>query len=94
MITRSHQIEGPPDRPVIVFLHGLGGSRNSWNADFHRLNDRFRLIFLDVLGFGCSPKPEIAYSVDDHVDAIRSTLDQSGVRSITLVGHSMGCVLG
>jgi pimeloyl-ACP methyl ester carboxylesterase len=78
---------------TIVFLPGFAGSHDVWNHDFHALSAQYRLIFIDTLGFGLSPKPEIAYSIDDHIAAISATLQSLGVRRSYVVGHSMGCLL-
>lgn len=81
-------------QPALVFLHGIAGSTASWGAPFRALSDTRRVVLVDALGFGRSPKPvEGAYSVEDHVRALLETLDTLGVARTTLVGHSMGCIL-
>lgn len=80
---------------TIVFLHGILGSSLYWREHMDVLKDNYRVVALDLLGFGRSPKPEnIAYSRDDHLDYIVSTLDKIGVDKPTIVvGHSMGAIL-
>ena len=78
---------------TIVFLPGFAGSHAVWNRDFQALSADYRLVFMDTLGFGRSPKPEIAYSLDDHLAAISTTLQSLGVSRSHMVGHSMGCLL-
>lgn len=49
-----------------------------------------RLVLVDLLGFGKSPKPWIRYSVDRHVAELRRVLGGQG--TFTLVGHSFGAI--
>ncbi|KAE8782211.1 lipase 1 [Hordeum vulgare] len=81
-----------------IFIHGFTSSSSFWAqtvfpepaAASHR-----RLIAVDLLGFGDSPKPaNCAYTLRDHVEAIeRSLLDPLHLSSFHLVSHSMGCTI-
>jgi pimeloyl-ACP methyl ester carboxylesterase len=93
-VTLYAQTLGADHAETIVFLPGFAGSHHVWNRDFQALSAHYRLIFIDTLGFGLSPKPEIAYSIDDHLAAISTTLQSLDVRRSHVVGHSMGCLLG
>lgn len=73
---------------TVLFLPGFTGSHESWDEDFRALGERFRLVMVDTLGFGHSPKPEIDYSVDDHLEAVRHTLRQLQVTKSHLVGQA------
>lgn len=84
---------GCPGAPGIVFLHGLAGSTASWGEPFLALAVDHDLLLVDLLGFGRSPKPAIAYSVEDHLLALRRTLQQQDMPRPHLVGHSMGALL-
>lgn len=81
------------DGSTIVFLHGLGASHRYWQPPFLQLAPRRRLIFLDLLGFGRSPKPDVAYDLEVHVSAIRRSMRDLGVVRSTLIGHSLGALL-
>jgi pimeloyl-ACP methyl ester carboxylesterase len=51
-------------------------------------------MFVDALGFGQSPWPEVRYTLEDHLGALRRTLLREGAtRRVTLVGHSFGAIL-
>lgn len=78
---------------TIVFLPGFTGSHEVWSHDFQALSQCYRLVLLDMLGFGHSPKPAIDYTLDDHLGAIHRTLHSLGVGTAHLAGHSMGCLL-
>jgi len=77
-----------PD-PPFVFLHGLGGTHRYWTSRPVAL--RPRSIYLDLLGFGDSPRPLVRYTVDRHLAALHETL--VGQAPFILVGHSLGAAL-
>ena len=81
--------------PPVVLLHGLGGSGASWRWTAEVLGDQFRVVAPDLIGFGHSPWPKIAYTVDDHLDALDAMLAAEGLPPgpIVLGGHSLGAIL-
>ena len=76
---------------TIVFVPGLGGTTRYWKHGIGTLADSYRVVLVDMLGFGASPKPWTRYSVDRHVDELHAVLNSLG--PITLVGHSLGALL-
>ncbi len=75
----------------IVFLPGLGLTTRYWEPRVKPLSRRFRLVFVDLLGFGESPKPWVKYTAARHLDALHQVLSRH--ENFTLVGHSLGAVL-
>jgi len=88
------EVTGEGER-TIVFLPGLLGSTSYWKAaKLDTLGTGTRLIYLDELGFGRSPWPDIDYTLDAHLDAIRRTLvAQGATHHVTIVAHSFGTIL-
>ncbi len=77
--------------PSMVLVHGVAGSNMVWDRLVPFLEPHFRIIRIDLLGYGHSPKPEAAYTPYRHVAAIRRTLAQSEVVApYAFVGLSMG----
>src|ERR1700685_2115752 len=77
--------------PPMVLIHGVAGSNMVWDRIVPFLEPHFTVIRMDLLGYGHSPKPRIAYTPIRHVTAIRHTLTHSGVATpFALVGLSMG----
>jgi len=76
---------------TIVFLHGIGGTTRYWNTRVRPLASTYRLILIDLLGYGLSPKPWTKYSVERHVDELFQVLREQ--ESLTLVGHSFGAIV-
>lgn len=79
----------------IVLIHGMAASARYWNNLIPSLSKNNRVIAIDLLGFGKSPKPkDVTYDVPTHLASIFETLDNIGINSpFTLVGHSMGALL-
>lgn len=85
---RYHSGSGNP----LVLLHGMFGDGTQWEKIEPLLTDTYRVIALDLLGHGASPRPKNAqYTRDEHVDALRNTLEKlQATENLTVVGYSMG----
>lgn len=88
-----YQIHG--EGPVVVLLHGFLGSSHYWKKVTDLVSRSYKVISLDLLGFGDSPKPkQSSYDYADHISSINATLNQLGVdEPFILVGHSMGSLI-
>jgi len=80
---------------VLVLLHGLGNNYKSWTYVLKEIDyTKQRVVALDLLGFGDSPKPSKSeYTPEDHANAVIATLDKLGITTATIAGHSMGCIV-
>lgn len=87
------KVIGTSGPETILFIPGLTGSSESWDENFQHLSQQYKLVMIDTLGFGHSPKPDIGYTLDDHLQSIRETLTQLEINRMHLVGHSMGTLL-
>ena len=76
-------------RPVIL-LHGWLGSWGLWRETMTYLGRNYRTYALDFWGFGESGKKRTSYDVQDFVSLVDQFMDQMGIVSAPLVGHSMG----
>ena len=75
----------------IVFIHGLGASSYTWHKIAPELAKTNRVIAIDLKGFGQSDKPlDNRYSIFDQAKLVEDFLSRSGLRGVTLVGHSYG----
>jgi pimeloyl-ACP methyl ester carboxylesterase len=75
----------------IVALHGLGATKASLLPTVAALADRFRVIALDLPGFGDSDKPLGApYDARFFARAVLALLDELGLERGHLVGNSLG----
>lgn len=87
------ETRGETGTPVVL-LHGLLGSGRYWESALPYIQVDHRVIIPDLLGFGRSPKPDVAYTVEDHLAALHATIE--GLvqdEPVFLIGHSMGGLL-
>ncbi len=75
---------------VILLLHGIAGSSNTWRPLVGPLSRHFRVLAPDLLGHGDSTKPRTDYSLGAFSVLLRDFLDELGIARATLVGHSLG----
>ncbi|MFR9803930.1 alpha/beta fold hydrolase [Pseudonocardia sp. RS010] len=80
---------GPPGAATVVCVHGLGGSHLNWDLLAPLLRARYRVLAVDLPGFGLSPPPRGPATVRRNVDALAGFLASCG-GPVTLVGNSMG----
>jgi pimeloyl-ACP methyl ester carboxylesterase len=76
--------------PVVVLLHGLGGSTANWAFNVSALAAKFRVIVPDQIGHGQSAKPFINYRIGTYVDFLDKFLSELKIERASLVGNSMG----
>ena len=86
---------GPHAAPAILLLHGFGASLQTWDAWATRLETDFRVIRLDLPGFGLTGPDTVTRPEGDYTDAramvvLAALMDQLGLQHATVVGHSMG----
>lgn len=94
--TIYHIDQGPKDAPVVLFVHGLGGSSEYWIQTMACPEmQEYRCLAIDLLGFGSSDKPkEFDYSLAKHAETIQEFLALKQVDTVIYVGHSMGGSVG
>ncbi|GLU17592.1 hypothetical protein SLE2022_339530 [Rubroshorea leprosula] len=94
--------EGPKDNPRedVLFIHGFISSSAFWTETLFpnfstSAKSTYRLLAVDLLGFGRSPKPvDSLYTLREHVEMIeKSVFEQYKVKSFHIVAHSLGCIL-
>ena len=77
--------------PPIVALHGLGGTKGSFLPTVAALAGRFRVIAVDLPGFGDSDKPVgAAYDARFFARAVIDLLDALELERVHLIGNSLG----
>lgn len=77
--------------PVLLLLHGIGGSSYTWRGIAPALAAHNRVIAVDLRGFGRTEKPlDLAYAPQDHAAVVRAFISERRLSRITLVGHSYG----
>jgi pimeloyl-ACP methyl ester carboxylesterase len=82
---------GPRDGPVLLLLHGFGSSLQTWDVWSGQLDQKFRVIRLDLPGFGLTgPSPVNDYSEKNDLATLTRFVNKLGLSSFSVIGHSMG----
>lgn len=75
---------------ALVLIHGYGASTQDWSAVFEPLAQQFRVLAVDLKGFGFSDKPAGDYTIATQAALVMKWLEQLGVQRAVLCGNSMG----
>ena len=76
---------------VILLIHGFPTASWDWCKVHLLLVSNFRVISLDMLGFGFSSKPrKHAYSIFEQADLIEALLKEKGVKRVNILSHDYG----
>jgi pimeloyl-ACP methyl ester carboxylesterase len=81
---------GPAEGPLMVCVHGLGGSLLNWAAVAPTLAETCRVLALDLAGFGRTRSHGRSPSVHDNQKLLHRFLTEVCGDPAILVGNSMG----
>jgi haloalkane dehalogenase len=89
-----HYVDTGGDGSVVVMIHGQPTWSYLWRNVIPHLEDEHRVIALDLIGFGKSDQPDIAYTSTDHANYLAGFMDALELDDMTLVVHDWGSILG
>jgi 3-oxoadipate enol-lactonase len=75
---------------TVLFLHGIGGNRHSWDAQVEFFSRHFRAAAWDARGYGDSEDYEGPLDFSAFTGDVLRVLDHLQAQKIHLVGLSMG----
>lgn len=75
---------------VMLFLHGWWDASHTFSALVTALRPYWRVIRLDLPGFGGSESPKEPWGVGDYALFVKKFIEKLGIRVDMLVGHSFG----
>lgn len=85
-----HYLDVGSGTPLLL-VHGLGHSAVSWHRNLDALSSKFRVLALDLPGYGLSAcPPDAAYDPPFFASIVTSFLRQIGVDNVNAVGCSAG----
>jgi 2-hydroxy-6-oxo-6-(2'-aminophenyl)hexa-2,4-dienoate hydrolase len=86
---RTSYLEAGSGFPVL-FIHGLGGYKENWEANVPVFGERYRAIAIDLPGYGESDKPDVPYGPEWFAEFVVKFLRALGIERARIVGNSMG----
>ena len=77
--------------PVLLCMHGYPTASWDWHRVWPRLVQRYRLIAVDMLGFGFSDKPrDISYTIAAQATLHEQLLASLGIEDVHVLAHDYG----
>jgi len=82
---------GPQAAPALLLMHGFGSSLQAWDDWSLKLEQKYRVIRLDLPGFGLTgASPANDYSEEKDLAILTHFADKLGLEKFSIIGHSMG----
>ncbi|NET04875.1 MAG: alpha/beta hydrolase [Merismopedia sp. SIO2A8] len=82
------------NKPVMVFVHGWGGSARYWESTANLLSETFDCLLYDLRGFGRSQLPQqptgLSYEMEDYAEDLAVLLDSLELSRVYINAHSLG----
>jgi pimeloyl-ACP methyl ester carboxylesterase len=91
---RIHVEQAGKGEPLLL-LHGFAASTYAFRKVLPRLATRYRVVAIDLNGFGYTERPNQAnaYTPDGQLQSIIGVMDALGLDRATVLGHSYGATL-
>jgi pimeloyl-ACP methyl ester carboxylesterase len=87
----NYKETGPKGAPALLLLHGFGSSLQAWDDWSLKLEQKYRVIRLDLPGFGLTgASPANDYSEEKDLAILTHFADKLGLEKFSVMGHSMG----
>lgn len=91
---KIHYVEGPPNGPPLVLLHGLTRDWRSFNVLLPEFVSRFHVFSLDLRGHGESGRVKDGYRVSAMAEDVKEFVQREIGSPAALFGHSLGAMVG
>jgi pimeloyl-ACP methyl ester carboxylesterase len=85
---------GHERREPLLVLHGFPTSSFDFRTVLDDLRVDRRVLLLDMLGYGLSAKPDLAYRLSTQADIVAAFLSDADVPELALLTHDMGDTVG
>ena len=75
----------------ILLIHGFPTASMDWSLMWDTLTKKYRVLTLDMIGFGFSSKPrKYNYNIFDQANLVEEFLLSKGVKKIKILSHNYG----
>ena len=83
-------LNGDAKAPALILVHGSPMASEVMDQLIPALNEEYRLILLDLPGFGGSTRDVPDYSIRAHAHVVLDLMDALGIERANLLGYSQG----
>jgi len=91
----EYTIEGKPDGPTLVFIHGWPDNASLWRKQVEALGSNFRCVLVTLPNFGSKPVQAGGLDYPDLVDSLAAAIKQVQPNGkVSLVTHDWGAYIG
>ncbi|KYM81266.1 Epoxide hydrolase 4 [Atta colombica] len=94
---KFHYVEaGDKSKPLVLLLHGFPDCWLSWRKQIPCLAEYYRVVAIDLKGFGDSDKPlnKRSYKLEILINELKQFILTLGVKTCSIIGHDLGGLLG
>ncbi|MDP4264263.1 MAG: alpha/beta hydrolase [Bacteroidota bacterium] len=74
---------------TLLFIHGWCINKEYWEPQVKHFCSRYKVITIDLPGFGQSGKNRSDWNFDEYTADIKAVIDQLQLKNVILIGHSM-----
>jgi pimeloyl-ACP methyl ester carboxylesterase len=90
-VRMHYRDQGRRDGPALLLVHGFGASLHTWEPWVRELGDAYRVVSVDLPGFGLTRTPEgFALGTEAYVTALEQFAAAHGLDRFVVAGNSMG----
>lgn len=75
---------------TLLFLHGWQDSLSSFNQVAALLKDDYRIVSLDLPGFGATEAPKTTWELSNYIQFVQEFIAKLGIDASVIIGHSFG----
>ena len=86
----NYLVYGKDTKKTIILLHGWGQNIDMMRPIGDALKDEYKILIIDLPGFGKSDVPKTIWSLDDYVYAINEIVEKENIKKPIIMGHSFG----
>jgi pimeloyl-ACP methyl ester carboxylesterase len=84
-------VEGDHAKPTLLLIHGFPTSSWDWAPVWEDLLRQYRLVAMDMLGFGFSDKPNRRdYTIHGQADLVEALIDHLSLKQFHVLAHDYG----
>jgi 3-oxoadipate enol-lactonase len=89
----AYRVEGPSDRPAVVFSNSLGTDHRLWDRQVPAVEQQFRVVRYEACGHGVADLPRGRVTIARLAEGLIALLDHLGIDRAVVCGCSLGGVI-